>query len=199
MPKQILIIHGGDAFEKYEEYLSYLKNKQITLEKLITKDWKRNLSEVLGSEYQVMSPLMPNSQNARYAEWKIWFKKLIMLLDDGAVLIGHSLGGIFLAKYLSENEYPKKIRATLLVAAPYNTENEHPLVDFIISSDLSGLARQGGEIFIYQSKDDKVVPYSNALGYQKALPEAHVRIFEDRQHFNQSEFPEIVSDIKSLK
>ena len=198
MAKQICIIHGGNAFEKYEDYLLYLKSKEITLDKLNFKDWKRNLSEVLGNDYQVLTPQMPNSYNARYVEWKIWFEKLISLFDDTVVLIGHSLGGIFLAKYLSENDYPKKIKATFLVAAPYNTENEHPLVDFIISKDLSRFAKQGGEIFIYQSKDDEVVPFSNVLNYQVALPKVHIKIFENKQHFNQNEFPEIVEDIKSL-
>lgn len=198
MAKQIVVIHGGNAFEKYEEYLQYLKGKEITLSKLNFRDWKMTLAEALGNEYQVISPQMPNSQNARYAEWKIWFEKLITILDGTVVFIGHSLGGIFLAKYLSENNYPKKIKATFLVAAPFNTENEHPLVDFIISRDLSMFAGQGGDIFLYHSKDDEVVPYSNVLSYQQALPGAYVRIFEDRQHFKQTEFPEIVDDIKKL-
>ena len=37
MKKQILVIHGGNAFEKYDEYISYLKSKEITIEKLKAK------------------------------------------------------------------------------------------------------------------------------------------------------------------
>ncbi|MFA6295075.1 MAG: alpha/beta fold hydrolase [Candidatus Paceibacterota bacterium] len=199
MSQQILVIHGGNAFLTYDEYLSYLKSKELSLEKLRFKDWKRNLADVLGKGYDVFAPQMPNSQNARYSEWKIWFEKIIPLLNEPIILIGHSLGGIFLAKYLSENNFPKNVKATFLVAAPYNTEEQHPLVDFNILGNLSGLIRQGGDIFVYQSKDDQVVPFTNVLDYQKRLPNAHVRIFEDRQHFNQAEFPEIVDDIKSLK
>jgi hypothetical protein len=51
---------------------------------------------------------MPNPMNARYNEWKILFKKIVLLLDDNVILIGHSLGAIFLVKYLSENKFPKK-------------------------------------------------------------------------------------------
>lgn len=198
MKKQILIIHGGNAFEKYEDYLSYLKNKEVSIDKLNFKDWKRSLGEVLGNEYQVLNPQMPNSQNARYSEWKIWFERLIPILDDTVVFIGHSLGGIFLAKYLSENSYPKKIKAIFLIAAPFNTKDEHPLVDFVLSNDLSSFSKQCENIFLYQSKDDEVVPYSNVLNYQKFIPDAKVRIFENRKHFNQTELFEIVSDIKSL-
>jgi predicted alpha/beta hydrolase family esterase len=198
MPKQILVIHGGDAFEKYEDYLNYLKQREVTLDRVKSKDWKRNLGEVLGPEYEVLLPQMPNAQNARYLEWKIWFEKLIPLLNDSVIFVGHSLGGIFLAKYFSENEYPKQVLATYLVAAPYNTENDHPLVDFVISDNLLDFEKQSGEIFIYHSKDDVVVPFSNFSSYQKALPKAHTRIFENKQHFNQAEFPEIVHDIKSI-
>lgn len=103
-----------------------------------------------------------------------------------------------MAKYLSENEYPKKIKAVFLVAPPYNTKDIHPLVDFILSTSLNKFSKQAKEIFIYHSKDDQVVPFSNCLDYQKDLPEAYIKVFEDRQHFNQESFPEIVEDIKSL-
>jgi uncharacterized protein len=199
MTKQILIIHGGDAFETRDEYLNYLKTKVVTLERLRAKDWKRHLADALGPEYDVLNPIMPNGQNARYEEWKIWFERIIPLLDKSVILIGHSLGGIFLAKYLSENDYPKHIRATFLVAAPYNTPTDHPLADFLITSDLAKLAKQGGEIFLYHSKDDTVVPFSNFERFQCELPKAHCRILDDRMHINQPELPEIVEDIRSLK
>lgn len=199
MKKQVLVIHGGSAYEMYDEYLADLIVREVTFERLNFKGWKLRLGELLGDGYQVLNPQMPNSQNARYAEWKIWFEKLILLLEDDAVLVGHSLGGIFLAKYLSENEYPKKIKATFLVASPYNTENEHPLVDFIISKDLSLLEKQGGEIHIYHSKDDQIVPYTNFLSYKESLPNAQVHIFEDQGHFHQESFPELIEDIKELR
>lgn len=198
MKKQVLVIHGGNAFETYDEYLSYLKNREVTLEELGYKDWKKNLVEVLGGTYQVITPLMPNFKNARYIEWKIWFEKIVPLLSDEVVLIGHSLGGLFLAKYLSENEYPKKIKATFLVAAPFNTKDKHPIVDFVLSDDLSKFAKQGGTISIYHSKDDKTVPYSSALDYKDALPNATLYTFENRDHFRQEEFPELVEEIKRL-
>jgi predicted alpha/beta hydrolase family esterase len=199
MKQQVVVIHGGNAFETYDEYLSHLKNKEMTLEELQYKDWKKNLGDVLGDTYQVISPLMPNFKNARYLEWKIWFEKLIPLFDDTVILVGHSLGGLFFAKYLSENIFPKTVKATHLVAAPYNTEHEHPIVDFIITNDLAKVNEQGGDIHLYQSKDDFVVPYSNLLSYQNALPDAQVHTFENKGHFLQEEFPELVDEIRKLK
>lgn len=199
MKQQVFVIHGGNAFDTYEEYLEYLQQKEISIESTRFVDWKGSLQTVLGDSYEIILPRMPNSQNARYAEWKIWFEKFVPQLEENVIFIGHSLGGIFLAKYLSEEIYPKKIQATLLVAAPYNTLNDNPYVDFNITTDLSGLEKQGGQIFLYHSKDDQVVLFSDFERYQKELVLAKSRVFKDRQHFNGADFPELIADLVGLQ
>jgi len=199
MKQQIWVIHGGNAFERYEDYLAALKAKSdITLERLRSSDWKMSLETCLGSEFEVYAPHMPNKQNAKYLEWKIYFEKLIPLMNAEVLLIGHSLGGIFLAKYLSEELFPKKILGTLLVAAPFNTPTHHPLADFVLGDRFTLFAQQAEKILLYQSEDDVVVPYSNVNEYQRVLPQAILRRFLDRGHFNGSTFPEIVEDIRML-
>ncbi|HRH55689.1 MAG TPA: alpha/beta hydrolase [Candidatus Paceibacterota bacterium] len=198
MKQQVFAIHGGNAFDTYEEYIADLKQQEVTIERTRSLDWKGNLQKVLGDSFEVILPRMPNSQNARYAEWKIWFEKFVPQFEEDVIFIGHSLGGIFLAKYLSEEKYPKRIKATLLVAAPYNAPDDHPYVDFNILTDLTGLQEQGGKIILYQSEDDQLVPFSNFERYRRELPGVTTRVFTDRQHFNASEFPEIVSDIQNL-
>lgn len=140
---------------------------------------------------------MPNAQNARYFEWKLWFEKYIPLLNDEVILIGHSFGGSFLAKYLSEESFPKKIRATFIIAAPYDRDSEREVVEFVLPESLALLESQGGKIHLYHSKDDPVVDFSELQKYIDALPEATVKTFEDRGHFNQETFPEIVEDIEA--
>lgn len=195
--KQVIVIHGGDSFATYEEYLQFLKDIPIEIG-ASRKGWKAGLAEVLGEEYEVIQPSMPNKQNARYPEWELWFEKHVPFMQDGVVLVGHSLGGSFLAKYLSEKRLPISILGTFLVAAPYNLDGDHNLVDFAAPDSLELLAEQGGEIFLYHSTDDPVVEFSELAKYQAALPNAQARIFDDRQHFNQEDFPELVSDIRSL-
>lgn len=200
MKKQVVIIHGGDTFETRDKYLEFLKSFVIENIEYFTKiKWKDRLKEELGEEYQVIAPKMPNKFNARYLEWKIWFEKLFPFLSDNVILVGHSLGGIFLAKYLSENKFPKIIKATFLVAAPFDSaDSEYPLLDFELSLGLERFEKQGGEIYLYQSKDDPVVPLVDVEKYRKQLPSAHVVIFENRGHFSQSEFPELIAEIKKL-
>ncbi len=202
MKKQIVVIHGGDTFDSYEEWFEYLKAKKLDFEKMKAshKEWKALLQDKLGEEYEVILPQMPNKQNARYKEWKIWFEKMIPFFEQTVIFIGHSLGAIFLAKYLSENTYPKKIAATFLVAGPFDTRDcDYSLGDTTLPTDLSHFEKQGGSIFLYQSKDDPVVPYVDVEKYKNKLPNAIERIFDDRGHFPQQDFPEIINDIQSIK
>ncbi|MDP3052495.1 MAG: alpha/beta hydrolase [bacterium] len=201
MKQQIVLIHGGNTYKTYREYLSFLKKKKIDFEryKNAKSDWKKTLGGKLGKKFEVISLDMPNKANAKYAEWKIWFEKFIPYIKTGVILVGHSLGGIFLAKYLSENKFSKKIRAVFLVAAPYDTEDTgESLADFILPKKLSKLSQAAENIFIYQSQDDPVVLFVNALKYKKALPQAKMRIFKNRGHFNQASFPEMIKEIKKL-
>jgi hypothetical protein len=171
----------------------------LDFKRSITKGWKESLGEKLGKNFEVILPRMPNSLNAKYLEWKIWFEKMIPFFNKEVVLGGHSLGGIFLVKYLSENKFPKKILGTFLVAAPFDEKDaDYTLADFKLPKDLSRLEKQGGKLFFYQSQDDSIVPFKDFGKYKKALPGANFREFKNRDHFGQATFPELVRDIKKL-
>ena len=198
MKKQIVVISGGDTFETYEEYLKFLRGYQIDIERYKSgkTDWKPWLRQKLGSDYEVILPVMPNRTNAQFSEWKLWFEKFIPFLNDEVILVGHSLGGTFLAKYLSENQFPKQIKAVFLVGAVYDKDSEGcPVSNFSLPKKLD---LQTENTMIYHSIDDPVVPFSALEQYKKTLPYAHTRIFNNRGHFNQEEFLELVEDILNL-
>lgn len=195
MKKQVIVVHGGDSFETREKFLESLKNWEVSLESFLPKsDWKNNLQKDLGEEYEVLSPRMPNKQNARYNEWKIWFERMLPFVANDVILVGHSMGGLFLAKYLSENKFPKKISALFLVAPPYR--NTQDIANFPITDDLQKVWDQCQNIHLFYSKDDPLVAITEVKEYQKAWPEAKLHIFTDRGHFNQEDFPELVEEIK---
>ena len=202
MKKQVIVIHGGNTFKTYEDYFRFLKKRRIDFKKFKDKDdWKDGLSKELGKKFEVIFPAMPNKANAKYSEWKIWFEKGIPYFNQEVILIGHSLGGIFLAKYLSENDFPKKVKATFIVAAPFDTKNREKsksLADFILPVSLNKFKNQGGKIFVYYSKDDPTVPFADFEKYKKAVLDAQTLVFGDRGHFNQEKFLEIVEDIRKL-
>jgi uncharacterized protein len=201
MKKQVLVIHGGRVFESYEKYLDYLRNYKVDLEEMRKDGWKDKLQDDLGGGYDIIFPRMPSKRNARYAEWKIWLENFFPYLKDGIVLIGNSLGGIFLAKYLAENDFPVKIQAVFLVAAPFDAkgmDDSHFLGDFALPKTLQKIEGQAEKIFLCHSKDDPVVPFSDLDKYAQALPGAEKKIFEDRGHFMGENFSEIVEEIKKI-
>ncbi len=197
MKQQIIFIHGGETFDAHGDYLAFLKYCEFNPGKAKKKKWKHSLEEKLGGGFEVITPEMPCKYNAKYNEWKIWFDKVVPFAKDGVVLIGHSLGGTFLAKYLAENDFPKKIKAVYLIAAPYDAEgSEYSLGDFILPDNFEKLREQGGKIFIFHSKDDPVVPFVACDKYFLALPNAEKRIFKNKGHFTQEEFPELIESVK---
>jgi len=198
--KQVLVIHGGSTHTSYENYLNTLKNKNPKLEwNLSKRGWKDNLQDRLGHEYLVYTPQMPNKTNAQYDEWKIWFEKIATQLDDDFILIGHSLGGIFVVKYLSENVLSKKIKKLFLISAPFNSEDlgKEGLLSFERKADLKNLSKQVSDIFVYHSKDDPEVPFSHLERYSKDLPGANIRALDTEGHFLGESIPGLVEDIKS--
>lgn len=195
---QIIIIRGGMTFKSRKDYLHYLKTREISLKEKIS--WAVDyLENKLGKNFEIIRPRMPLMDNAKYEDWKIHFERYIPKLRSNLILIGSSLGGIFLAKYLSENKFPKKIAATYLVCPPFdNTLSSEDLVGgFKLHSDLSMLEKNSKNLCLFFSKDDKIVPVSHAKKYEKKLKNAKIIIFESKNgHFQISKFPEIIKMIK---
>lgn len=201
--QQVFYIHGGNAYSNYEDFLNYLRTEPIRglpwEEK--TERWTSNLASELGENYEVFMPQMPNKMNAKYEEWKIWFKRHFEYLRDDIILVGWSQGGYFFAKYLTENALPFKIKALFLLAAPLLVHNDawEDGADFNFDYEKVGeLAFRVDKITIFHSKDDPVVPYENALKYKAALLEAELVTFEDKNHFFVPELPELVDRIRGI-
>ncbi len=130
---------------------------------------------------------------------KIWFEKHIKLLGDKIVLVGNSLGGIFLTKYLSENKFPKNILSLYLVAPPFdNTIPDEELVGgFELKEDLSLIEDNCKKIYLLFSENDNVVPLSHSKKYKDKLPSSKLIVLNNKNgHFQVEEFPELVELIK---
>lgn len=195
---QILLIHGGMTFKNKKDYLSYLKNRRISLEKKIrwTEDF---LDKELGRKFEIIRPRMPLQDDAKYEDWKVHFERHFPYLKNNIILIGGSLGGIFLAKYLSENKFPKKILSVYLVCPPFdNTLQGEDLVGgFKLGADLSLIEKDTKNLTLLFSKDDETVPVSHAEKYRSKLQKAKIVIYKSKNgHFKISKFPEIVKMIK---
>lgn len=198
MKQQVLVIHGGDSFRSYEEYLDNLNSKEISLNRIRPGwDWKGKLHTDLGEEYDVLVPRFPNKQNANYEEWKIVFEKILDITDDNLILVGHSLGAMFLIKYFSENNVSKNIKGIFLVSSPFKKADQHDR--FAFTGKLKNILNQSPNIHFVHSKDDVVVEFNHLEKFRAELPDANFLVFEDRNHFfKEDSLPEIIELIKEL-
>ncbi|NCU39062.1 hypothetical protein EOL96_08590 [Candidatus Saccharibacteria bacterium] len=193
--KQLLIIHGGHTFSDYSTYRKYLSEKTLDYYKLTHPiRWKERLTEELPG-FDVLLPSMPNSDNAVYDEWAIQFEKLLALLNDDAQILGHSLGAMFVAKYLNINRLSKPVQRLILVSAAYNDVAGEEIGEFGVGSAVD-LPQSAKEIHLFHSEDDPVVPFSELAKFQNDLPYAIAHVFSDRGHFIDETFPEIAQLIK---
>ncbi|EKD56635.1 MAG: hypothetical protein ACD_58C00131G0010 [uncultured bacterium] len=198
---QIFIIHGGDTFKNKKEYLKFLRTRPISIEKKIK--WYDDYSDQkLSKDFEIIRPRMPLRDNAKYDDWEIHFEQYFPFLRDDIILIGNSLGGIFLAKYLSENKFPKKILSVYLVCPPFDNTlpGDYLTNRFRLKSNLSLLEKNCSNIKLLFSQDDDVVPVSHAEKYHKKLKNAKIIIYKNKNgHFRISKFPEIIKMIKEDK
>lgn len=201
MPKkrtQILFIPGGMTFKSKKDYLHYLKTRPISLEKRLK--WHGNyLDQQLGKNFEIIRPSMPLSENAKYKEWKIHFERYFPHLKNNLILIGSSLGGTFLAKYLSEHKFPKRILSTYLICTPFDNSlpGEDLVGGFKLKSNLSQLEKNSKNVYLLFSGDDDVVPLAHAKKYREKLKTARIIVYENKKgHFQVSKLPEIIILIK---
>lgn len=195
---QIFLIHGGMTFRNKKDYIKYLKTRELKFDKY--KRWQDEyLSEELSKKFQIIQPRFPRSEDSKYEEWKIHFERFFSHFKDNIILIGSSLGSIFLAKYLSENKFPKKILSVYLVCPPFDDTciGEDLVGGFKLKSNLSLLEKNCKDITLMFSADDDSVPVSHAEKYRSKLKNAKIIIYKSKNgHFKISKFPEIVKMIK---
>ena len=194
----VLYIHGGDTFHSNQDYLKYLRNKRVSLGKRIrwSDDYFQN---GLGSRFRITRPRMPLQDNARYRDWKIMFENYLPLLERKYILIGGSLGGIFLTKYLSENKLPKRALSVYLICPPFDNTLPHERLTggFKLKANLSLIERNCKNLHLLFSRDDEIVPVVHAEKYREKLPMAEIVIYKSKNgHFQIEKFPEIIKMIK---
>lgn len=202
--QNVLMVGGGDSYGKREDFLAALKTQPLhdLPGSEPYRSWKQWLIEELGEQYVVFNPKMPNKENAHYDEWKIWFERYVEESEGPLILIGLSLGAMFLAKYLAENDLKREVSGLFLLAGPCGEIDDGAGNDCksfrFKKSDLPSVAKRAEKIAIMHSKDDPVVPYEHAEMYKESLPNATLHTFETRGHFLVEEFPELLELVRSL-
>lgn len=197
--ENLWIIGGGETFENREKYLFFLENT-FDINRKKSGDWKSWLADGLFDTHNITKIPMPDKMNADYDAWKIIFEKYLDEMDTNIEisLIGHSLGGIFLAKYLGENKFPRNIKTLHLVAPVWTHPDSelHNTANFSFHPmNISNIPPQCENIYIWGSEDDEIVDFNDFEKYSESLPMADFRTFTNRGHFLGSHFVELFLEI----
>jgi uncharacterized protein len=154
------------------------------------------LRKALGSGYDVRYPIMPEPDDPAYAPWHERLEQELAALDDGAVLVGHSLGGSVLLKTLSERKPTQRIAGMFLVATPFWGGAGWQLDEFTLREGFASRLPRIPKLCLYHSRDDEEVPFGHLALYARALPQATVRGLDGYGHLFKKTCRELVEDIE---
>ena len=182
MKRQVLFVQGGGE--------------------RVHDDWDRklveSLSAALGPSYEIRYPRMPNESDPSYATWKATLEKELSVLDNGAILVAHSLGGTILIHTLAEQPPSRAFGAVILIAAPFVGEGGWPSDDWKPKSELGDKLPAGVPIYLYHGLADDTAPPAHLELYAHAIPQAHICRMPGRDHQLNNDLTDIAVVIKSL-
>ena len=185
MTKQLLFIHGaGDGAYKEDQAMV------------------DNLQEVLGAGYDIHYPPMPQEDSPEYPLWQEQLTKELAELEGDLVLVGHSLGASVLLKYLAEEKVSQPVRGLFLLAPPYWGAEDWQVDEYTLKDDFAANLPEDMPIFFYQSREDKIVPFTHLGFYKEALPRATFRELDKEDEYGGHQFgnnlAEVAEDIEGL-
>ena len=157
-----------------------------------------SLQEVLGVEYHVLFPRMPNEESPDNDAWMAQIAKELASLDGKVILVGHSAGGAVLLKYLLKEDVSKPIAGIFLISIPYWGPDDEQGDEYTLQEGFASQLPKGVPIFLYHSRDDEWVPFAHLAMYAKKLPQAIIREFDGRGHQFNNDLSEVAADITSL-
>jgi predicted alpha/beta hydrolase family esterase len=159
----------------------------------------RNLERELGDGYTVRYPRMPNEADPKYSAWRPVLRTELEHLQDGALVVGHSVGGTMLIHVLAERLPQVALGAVFLIAAPFIGEGGWPSDELEPRDELGARLPDDLPVFLYHGTADETVPVSHLALYGKAIPQATTRRLAERDHQLDNRLSEVARDIESLR
>ncbi len=179
--KQILFIQGGGA-GVHDEWDNQLVE---------------SLERGLGDGFEVYYPRMPDEDDPAYSRWSAAIRAEIDTLEDGAVLVAHSLGAPILVNTLAEQPPGRALGAIVLVSAPFVGAGGWPGEEFELTDDLGARLPQGVPIQVFHGQDDDTAPPAHADLYARAIPQAQVHLLPGRDHQFNNDLSAVAEAIRS--
>jgi uncharacterized protein len=157
-----------------------------------------SLRRGLGAAVELRAPRMPAPESPEYGGWRDAATAEIARLREGAVLLGHSLGGTVLLKVLSEEEHELRAAALFLIATPFWGLPGWEHAPFVLRPDFAARLSQAGSIHIYHSRDDEVVGGEHAERLAAEIPRATLRLVDGHGHaFDRGDCAQLLRDVRA--
>jgi predicted alpha/beta hydrolase family esterase len=157
------------------------------------------LRKSLGEQYQILFPLIEDPRTPTYEMWKALFQAQFETLTDPVMLIGHSLGGSMLLKYLSEERPKITVSGLFLVAIPQWSPDGWDVASFALSNNFEATLPPLGRIFFYQGTGDPVVPIAHLAFYKAHFRQAVYRELAVSDHAFEKGLPLLLDDLKRME
>lgn len=177
--RQVLFIQGGGA-GAHDDWDAKLVD---------------SLERELGDDYEIRYPCMPREDDPSYARWSAAIGHELAVVDDGAVVIGHSVGGTILVNYLAEGSPERRLGAIVLIAVPFVGTGGWPGDEFELPSDLGARLAPGVRVHLFHGLIDSTAPPAHADVYSRAIPQATLHLLPGRDHQLNDDLSEVAQAI----
>ncbi len=159
--------------------------------------WLQRQLSLQGIETQ--APEMPGMYEPNYEKWKGMLERFTP--DEETVLVGHSCGGGFLVRWLSETN--RKVNKVVLVAPWLDPEHVIDPTFFAFEIDPNIVSKTKGLTVMY-STDDYPDVLQSVETLKAKIPGAKFEEFTDKGHFvskslKSEKLPELLAEIISGK
>ena len=158
-------------------------------------DLVKYLKSKLSDKFEILFPTIEKPNSPTYAKFKKMFASVLNEITEPIILVGHSLGGSTLIKYLSEEKLDISITGLFLIATPHWKNN---MKEFQLKENFQASLKNIPAIFLYHSKNDSEVPFEHLKFYETAFKSATVRKLPGKEHTFPKGLSLLVSDIKYL-
>jgi predicted alpha/beta hydrolase family esterase len=166
-------------------------------------DWDLSLVESLrhelGDGFEVRYPRMPDEADPANATWGPAIRRELEALDEGSVVVGHSVGGTMLVHALTEPQLPAPaLGAIILIAAPFVGAGGWPSDELELPDDLGARLPQGVPVHLFHGLEDETAPPSHADLFARAVPQARLHRLPGRDHQLNDDLAEVASVIRAI-
>jgi predicted alpha/beta hydrolase family esterase len=141
---------------------------------------------------------MPNEADPQYEPWKAALQQELAMLEPGALLVGHSVGGTILINALAESAPKLNLGGIFLIAAPFVGDGGWPSDDVRAGEHLGAALSGDMPVYLYHGSADDSVPFAHVDLYAQAIPHAVVRRLDGRDHQLNNDLAEVAQDIRAL-